>query len=134
MLAPETTACLDVGCGSGILALAAAKLGLYARGIDIDPPSVDSARENAGLNNLKVDFSTEDIRQIQGDYDLVVANLFAEVLVDLADDLLRVSSKHLVLAGILNEKSEMVLDALHPMRLEERIQTNDWTCLHLVRT
>ena len=132
MLSSDSTQCLDVGCGSGILALAAARLGLNARGIDIDRPSVLSAQENAQLNGLKADFSNEDIRLIQGEFDLVVANLFAEVLVELANELVRVSSRHLVLAGILTEKVDMVLEALHPMTLEERIESDAWTCLHLV--
>ena len=62
-----------------------------------------------------------------------IANLFAEVLVSLAPDLLRVSSKHLVLAGILNEKADSVLEALAPMTIRDRTVSEAWTCLHLER-
>ena len=133
-LAPSCTHCLDVGCGSGILALTAAKLGLPAVGIDIDAPSVSSALENAEINGLRAEFSTTPLQQIQGHYDLVVANLFAEVLTALAPELLRVTQRHLVLAGILNEKAESVLAALTPaLEVRERIEDEAWTCLHLER-
>jgi len=133
-VAAECTHCLDVGCGSGILALAAARAGLRAEGIDIDPPSVDSAIENARLNHLEAHFSTTPIERVTGQFDLVVANLFAEVLCALRDDLIRVSSHHLILAGILNEKADTVIAALCPeLTLVERIEGDAWTCLHLQR-
>lgn len=132
-LAPSATSCLDVGCGSGVLALAATKLGVPSVGIDIDAPSVQSAIENAELNGLHADFSTTPLERITTQHDLVVANLFAEVLVALAPELLRVTSKHLVLAGILNEKADSVLEALAELDLRERITSEAWTCLHLER-
>ena len=132
-LAPSARRCLDVGCGSGILALAATRLGVPSVGIDIDAPSVQSAVENAKINGLHADFSTTPLQRITIQYDLVVANLFAEVLVSLAPDLLRVSSKHLVLAGILNEKADSVLEALAPMTIRDRTVSEAWTCLHLER-
>ena len=133
-LAPSCTHCLDVGCGSGILALTAARLGLPAVGIDIDKPSVIAAIENAEMNGLTVDFSTTPLQSVPGTYDLVVANLFAEVLTALAPELLRVTKKHLVLAGILNEKAPWVIEALSSeLVVQERIENDAWTCLHLVR-
>lgn len=133
-LAPSCTRCLDVGCGSGILALTAARIGLPATGIDIDEPSVISAVENAKTNRLSADFSTTPIQAIRGQFDLVVANLFAEVLVALAPELLRVSEKHLVMAGILNEKADWVIDALTPeLQIQDVVSNEAWTCLHLAR-
>ena len=133
-LAPSATSCLDVGCGSGVLALAATKLGVPSIGIDIDAPSVHSAIENAELNGLQADFSTTPLQRITTQHDLVVANLFAEVLVALAPELLRVTSKHLVLAGILNEKADSVLEALAELEVRDRVTSEAWTCLHLERT
>jgi ribosomal protein L11 methyltransferase len=133
-LAGSCTRCLDVGCGSGILALTAARLGLQAVGIDIDKPSVRSAIENAERNGLAADFSTTPLQSIPGAYDLVVANLFAEVLTALAPDLLRVTQKHLILAGILNEKADWVIEALSPdLAVQDCIESGAWTCLHMVR-
>lgn len=133
-LAGECTSVLDVGCGSGVLALAAAQRGLKATGIDIDPDAVTSSRSNAALNTLSAEFSTLPLQRVSGTYDLVVANVFAEVLTMLAPDLLRVTSRHLVLAGILAERAGPVLDALSPpLAIREEIREGDWLHLHLER-
>jgi len=126
--------CLDVGCGSGVLALAAAKLGLDATGIDIDADAVETARANAAENQLRARFSTTPLSEVTGVYDLVAANVFAEVLVDLAPDLLRVTGRHLVLAGILRERAEPVLAALSPpLAVKREVQDGDWLHVHLER-
>ena len=91
------------------------------------------ARENASLNGLEADFSTTPLQQIKSQHDLVVANLFAEVLVALAPELLRVTSRHLVLAGILTEKADAVLNALSELELQNQVVSGAWTCLHLER-
>ena len=76
--------CLDVGCGSGILALAAAKMGMSVVGVDIESDAIDSANKAAALNGLTADFSTTPIERLAGTYDVVVVNLFAELLVKFA--------------------------------------------------
>jgi ribosomal protein L11 methylase PrmA len=64
----------------------------------------------------------------------VVANLYAEVICDLAEDLARVTGKHLVLAGILSDRWESVLEALSPpLTLESKTDDGEWVSLHLVR-
>ena len=133
-LADSCRSCLDVGCGSGVLALAAARLGLQAAGIDIDPAAVETARENATANGLAARFSGTPLEKVQGSYDLVVANVFAEVLVDLAPDLLRLTGRHLVLAGILVERADPVLAALSPpLAVRRQVTEGDWLHLHLER-
>lgn len=133
-LADETRRCLDVGCGSGILALAANKLGLEVEGIDIEPESVQASLENTELNGLKARFSATPLQEVRGSYDLVVANLYAEVLSSLAPDLLRVTSKHLVLAGILADRAEPLLEALSPpLAVRAEVREGDWLHLHLER-
>lgn len=133
-LATECRTCLDVGCGSGILALAASKLGMSAQGIDISTDAVEQACENATTNGLRADFSGMPLEAVQGRFDLVVANLFAEVLVELAPDLLRVTGRHLVLAGILRDRSEMVLAAMSPpLAIRRSVEDGDWLHLHLER-
>ncbi len=102
---------LDVGCGSGILALAGARLGMTARGVDIDPDAVVAADTAARANKLDVAFDTAPIEAIEGRYDLVVANLFAEVLVALAPEILRVSAGPIALAGILADRADTVRSA-----------------------
>lgn len=99
---------LDVGCGSGILALAGAKLGMHARGIDIDPQAVRAAGEAAALNGLEVPFDTTPIERLEGQWDLVVANLFAEVLAALAPEIRRVARGPIAMAGILADRADLV--------------------------
>lgn len=133
-LAGEVRSCLDLGCGSGVLALAAASLGLRAEGVDIDPQAVESARENAQLNEMEVNFSTTSAQNLVGPYDLVVANLFAEVLVELADELVRLTGQHLVLAGVLADRADKVIDRLSPpLALSAAIRDGDWVSLHFKR-
>jgi ribosomal protein L11 methyltransferase len=123
--------CLDVGCGSGVLALAAAKLGMAAVGVDIDRDSVAAARENAALNGLTADFSQAPLASLSGRYELVVANLYAEVLATMAADLRRLTGGRLVLAGILEDRAHLVLAALEGMPLLERRQDGEWVSLQL---
>lgn len=120
---------LDVGCGSGILALAGAKLGMRAEGNDIDPDAVTAARAAAADNDLSVDFHTRPLQEISGPFDLVVANLFAEVLAELSADLRRVSAGPMCFAGILLERADKVRRAFAGCEpLYEEIE-GDWVAL-----
>lgn len=122
---------LDVGCGSGVLALAGAKLGMDAVGIDIDPDAIRSAEAAAALNQLQARFSTTPVQALEGAYDLVVANLFAEVLVALAPDILRLARGPIALAGILADRADTVRAAYaeRTVLLDETEQ--DWVSLRL---
>ena len=125
--------CLDVGCGSGILALAAARLGMVVVGIDIDPTAVEVARENAQINGLSATFSDTDLADVTGTFPLVVANVYAEVLTTMAGDLARLCSGVLVLAGILSARSHMIEDALvdEGWQVVRRQLDGEWTSLEL---
>ena len=113
--------CLDVGTGSGILAIAAARLGMDAWGIDIDPESERAAHDNAARNGVTIRADLTPLQDVSERFELVVANLFAEVLVALADDLKRVSARDLAVAGALADRADTVVDALKPlMRLVSR--------------
>ena len=126
-------ACLDVGCGSGILALAAAKMGMVAVGIDIDPDAVTVARENAVHNSLQARFSDTPLEAVQGRYPLVVANVYAEVLSAMAPDLARLCSGVMVLAGILADRAHLVEDALQQQgwQITRRDLEGEWVSLEL---
>ncbi len=102
---------LDVGTGSGLLAIAARKLGAgRVRGNDNDPVAVEVARENAARNGVEVELSAEPLARIDGRYDLVVANILANTLVELAPDV----AAHLapggvaVVSGILGPQEDEV--------------------------
>lgn len=126
---------LDVGCGSGILAVAAASLGAHAEGIDIEADAVEAARVNAARNGLHVPFSTTPLHRVPGRFALVLANLHAELLVLLADEILRHTDHHLVLAGILDDREEGVrarYDAALGAPLQ-RLHDAPWVALHYAR-
>ncbi|MEL6349126.1 MAG: 50S ribosomal protein L11 methyltransferase, partial [Myxococcota bacterium] len=125
--------CLDVGCGSGILALAAARLGMVAAGIDIDEDAIRVAKENAEQNGLNATFSTTPLALVDGMADLVVANVYAEVLVDLAPDLARRCRRRIALAGILATKADGVIAAFPGFTVSRRQQDGEWVSLELER-
>ena len=128
----QNQTCLDVGCGSGILALASAHLGMNAYGIDIEEDAIVAAYKNAKVNSLssKVHFDCCEIQKVKGTYPITVANLYAEVLVMLCDDILRLSSQKIALAGILVEKEHLVQDAYAPhcLLLRRKVE-GDWVSL-----
>ncbi|MEC7984094.1 MAG: 50S ribosomal protein L11 methyltransferase [Myxococcota bacterium] len=127
--AKEGGSCLDVGCGSGILSLAAAKLGMSAIGIDTDPDAIHSSLENARMNGLSIRFETTPVAELGGMYDIVVANLYAEVLVELAPFILPMVKEKIALAGILSDRAHLVRSAFEPLTLIREQKDGDWISL-----
>jgi ribosomal protein L11 methyltransferase len=109
---------LDYGCGSGVLAIAALKLGCeHAQAMDIDVQAVTATVENAAQNKMreKLTVSTSDA-DIEGQFDVVVANILAGPLVELAGSIserVRAGGR-LALSGILSEQAAEVIDAYAP--------------------
>ncbi|MFO7761141.1 MAG: 50S ribosomal protein L11 methyltransferase [Thermodesulfobacteriota bacterium] len=102
---------LDVGCGSGILALMAAGLGAAAvLGVEIDPESVQTARKNVEANSLsgRVSITDQPLSEIRGEFDLILANLTASVLYNLAGDINRLTAEkaHLIVSGLQGRQAE----------------------------
>ena len=109
----EASVMLDVGCGSGILSLAAVLLGLpRAEGIDIDADAIQVAYENAELNGLSesVTFSTTPLARVTKTYPLVVANIQAHILIPMAPSLRKCTQPGgtLLLSGVLTEHAKDV--------------------------
>jgi ribosomal protein L11 methyltransferase len=104
---------LDVGTGSGVLALMAKKLGAgRVVGVDNDPMSVTLATENALLNGISgVELSGAPLEQVEGHFDLVLANILANTLVQVAPALVRHTRGRLVLAGVLVHQENEVREA-----------------------
>jgi ribosomal protein L11 methyltransferase len=123
---------LDVGCGSGVLAIACAKLWPEARGrgMDVDPDAVDVSRENAGRNRVEIEFATEISG---GPYDLVLANIQPEVLIPLAPRLSALTARTLILSGILIEAADAVVAAYPDLRLAATRDLDGWRALVLRR-
>ncbi|HHO54523.1 MAG TPA: methyltransferase domain-containing protein [Deltaproteobacteria bacterium] len=133
-LAPRARSALDVGTGSGILALAAARLGLEVRGIDVDPTAIRDAERHAHLNGLSVAFSTTPLDQLDQPADLVLANLHAELLVALAPELIQRTGHALILAGILEDREPLLRARYDPaLELEDRAADGAWISLVYVR-
>ena len=123
---------LDYGCGSGILAIAALKLGaISAVGTDIDPQALQATQDNAERNAVDPEQLHTCYPKVLPDqtYDIVMANILAGPLVELAPELLnaiRMGGK-LVLSGILAEQTESIRAAYQP-HLSDFIvtQKDDW--------
>ncbi|WJW75191.1 50S ribosomal protein L11 methyltransferase [Thiohalobacter sp. IOR34] len=116
---PRGLAVLDYGCGSGILAIAALKLGAArAVGVDLDPQALIASRDNAARNGLEGHVDARLPAELPADepFDLVLANILANPLIDLAAHLaghLRPGGR-LVLSGILAEQAAEVAEAYAP--------------------
>jgi len=108
---------LDVGTGSGILAIAAHRLGaVEVTAIDIDPVAVQVARENVEKNGSGVTVAKATVAEVQGDgYDLVIANIIATVIIDLLPTMVGKlkSGGHILVSGIISEKQQVVLEAMN---------------------
>ena len=106
---PEASV-LDVGTGSGVLAIAARKLGAgRVVGVDSDPVSVELAKENARLNQAAdVELSGRSLEEVHGTFDLVLANILANTLVELAPLVAPRVAGRLCLSGVLHHQREEV--------------------------
>lgn len=135
VLTPGATV-LDVGCGSGVLAVAAAMLGAaHAHGIDIAPAAVPTTVANAERNGVadRVTVDTTPLAEVEGEWDVVLANILAPELVAMAADLVRVVAPGgtLVISGILAERHQHVLDALALMQAVATDVLDGWAAVTL---
>ena len=123
----------DVGCGSGILAICAKKLGAKeADAVDTDETAVETAKINAKVNNeneIKFQTASSDILP-DNTYDFVFANILHNVLAMIMGDLKRImkTGAKIVLSGILEGKEQIVIDAVkeHNMKIIEEMHQKEW--------
>jgi len=121
---------IDVGCGSGILALAANKLGAVVDLCDTDILSVDNSKENFELNEATYREIWEgSVNKTDKIYDLVIANIVADVLVFIASDLKKATKNKLILSGILDKYEQKVQKKFSDMKCVERIIDGEWITL-----
>ena len=131
---PGLSSCLDVGCGSGVLALLAARAGLRTLGIDVEASAVAEARRHAELNHLTATFETTPLHEVPGRWDLVAANLHAELLDSLGAELVARTGRWLVCAGILADREQVARASLDPhLDLDARIVRGEWVALRYRR-
>jgi ribosomal protein L11 methyltransferase len=126
---------LDVGTGSGILAIAGAKLGFRnVAGIDIDHTAVRAARKNAEANRVaeRIVFTTDGLSSIAGVFELVIANILPHILIDMRSALIeRTAVKgYVVLSGILAAQAAHVQEAYEQQLIfSRRLDDEEWSCL-----
>lgn len=133
-LADPALSLLDMGCGSGILSIAAAKLGYReVRGFDVDQEAVDASIENAALNGAKVEYfryglGAKDKIDL-GKADLTVANILGPLLIRFADEIAQTVNDKLVISGILTEIYPEVLEVYTKLGFKElsRKTIGEWT-------
>ncbi len=126
-----STSVLDVGCGSGILAIAAVKLGAGSvTGIDNDPIAIESAMENAALNQVegKIDFECRGIEASTGKFDIVSANLDAMTLSANVSALTERFSDCLIISGVTLDQWDQLKDHFErsSLRLVGELRKNEW--------
>lgn len=126
---------LDIGCGSGILSILAKKLGAKnVLACDIDPIAVSSTIDNAKINGVDLQAKESNLfTNVEGKYDLIFANILAEILVEMIGQSKEYIKKSgiLVLSGIINEKADMVKEALveNAYEILDQREKGEWTLL-----
>ncbi|MBO5433742.1 MAG: 50S ribosomal protein L11 methyltransferase [Clostridia bacterium] len=129
---------LDIGCGSGILAIASMLLGAKEGfGVDIDPLAVKTAKENGLMNNFKepeLTFVCGDLAdKVTKKYDVVVANIVADIIILFSTQVkafMKTGAKFIA-SGIIDTRADEVCLALQNVGLvlKERVEENGWVCL-----
>ncbi|HEX3693645.1 MAG TPA: 50S ribosomal protein L11 methyltransferase [Solirubrobacteraceae bacterium] len=137
---PARPSVLDVGTGSGVLAIAAAKLGYSpVLALDNDPLSVKAAAANARVAGVAIDVRRHDLRSPTPSAPLVIANLLRPLLVQLADSLERIDGRapaHVIASGLLCEEAAEVgelLAARLDLSVREHSERGEWAALWLSR-
>jgi ribosomal protein L11 methyltransferase len=129
---------VDFGCGSGILAIAALKLGAgCALGVDNDPQAVFASRDNAQRNDIDADDfavvlpNDEVIVEWIGRADLMVANILAGPLMELADQLISLTAPGgaILLTGVLEAQAPQLIERYRNVNLEVNQQRDGWVLL-----
>lgn len=127
---------LDVGCGSGVLSIVALRRGAeHAVAIDVAEAAREATVANAMRNGVedRIDASCTPLADVDGRFDLIVANILAPTLVALARDLKRLLAPggRLIISGVLAAHHDHVLDALAPLRPARTDELDAWACVEL---
>lgn len=129
---------LDVGTGSGILSIIAAKSNRELRivAIDIDDDAVQNSRENIEMNKIEnIDLMTTSIETLSETFDIVVANIISSVLLSIAENLKSKAEKYLVLSGILIKEKDDFIEKMEisDFEISEFYEKGEWCAFVLKR-
>ncbi len=133
---------LDLGCGSGILSILAAKLGASeALGLDIDLAAIENARENVVINQVEsivqIQFGSMEKVNRSGYYDVVVSNLIKDEIYNLFENFMRSlkTGGVMILSGILTDQEAEFLSFLSLKRVRGNLITrkNEWICCRVIK-
>ena len=136
----KTKSVADIGCGSGILSLFSYKLGARnITSVDIDSDAVNCSLDNAKYNDINLDNvifgSAKDLNNMNFKFDLVVANIETDILIEIMADLKKLlkEKSSLILSGILLEKESYINNSIreHGLKIINRKRKNDWVALLL---
>ena len=129
---PPGGAFADWGCGTGVLAIAAGRLGFEpVTAVDYDPLAVAATRANAAVNGVALEVGQVNLREVAGPHaPTVCANLLRPLLLEVAARLER-RPDNLILSGLLSEEAAAVAEAFAPMRLRARRDRGGWAALLL---
>ncbi len=132
----EDTVVFDIGTGSGILSIGAAKLGAkHVVGVDLDPVAVESANKNVGFNNLdNIEILHGDLMEVvEGKANIVVANILADIVMLLSEGVREFLQEdgYFIASGILNTQRDKVCDKLKSLdfKIEEVMEDGEWICI-----
>lgn len=125
---------VDIGMGSGILAICAKKFGAsFVYGCDNDETVIDVAKENALKNDVECTFELNTADKLTTKFDFVLANILHNVLAEIMGDLVNIMNDNaiMVLSGILDEKKQVVLEAVkqYNLKLLEEAHQEQWVAL-----
>ncbi|AFI06269.1 50S ribosomal protein L11 methyltransferase [Helicobacter cetorum] len=129
---------LDVGCGSGILSIASKKQGANTLiACDTDALAVEETLKNFDLNDIKLTKHDRVIhgstQSVEGVFDIVVANIVADVIKSLHSEFVRLCNHTLILSGILETHLNSVLQVYHDFEILEQQKRNEWVALKLLK-
>lgn len=126
----------DIGTGSGILSIAAARLGAkHVVGVDLDPVAVDSAIKNVGYNNLSnIEILYGDLMEVvTGKAEIVIANILAPIVMILCEGVKEFINDggYFIASGILNTQEDMIKEKMESVgfKIEEVIADGEWVCI-----